>query len=102
IEWTHRHTRLLRAGRPLAETNRLAAMAEAAARHRRALLVAVAVLLLAACVPARKATLDTDLFNLRPRRSRAADVQLELEREFGLVDPPGAVLVEAQRADEPA
>lgn len=102
IEWTHRHTRLLRAGRALAETERLAALAAATARHRRALLIVGGVLLLAACVPARHAALDTDLFNLRPRHSTAADVQAELEREFGLVDPPGAVLIEAPRGDDPS
>lgn len=102
IEWTHRHTRLLRAGRMLAGTDRLAAVAAAAVRHRRAVLVAVAVLALAACVPARDASLDTDLFHLRPSHSTAADVQVELEREFGFVDPPGAVLIEASRSDDAA
>jgi predicted RND superfamily exporter protein len=101
IAWTHRHTRWLRAGHQLAETDRLAALAAAASRHRRTLLVVGVVGLLAACVPARHATLDTDLFNLRPRHSTAADVQAELEREFGLVDPPGAVLIEAARGDDP-
>lgn len=99
IEWTHRHTRLLRSGRTLAGTERLAAVADAAARHRGVAQLATAVLLLAACVPARDAALDTDLFNLRPRHSTAADVQAELEREFGFVDPPGAVLIEASGGD---
>jgi uncharacterized protein len=102
IEWTHRRTRLLRSGRRLAGTERLAAVADASARHRGAALTATVVLLLAACVPARDATLDTDLFNLRPRHSTAADVQAELEREFGLVDPPGAVLIEVSRSDDAA
>ena len=100
IEWTHRHTRLLRSGRTLAGTERLAAVAAAAARHRGAVLLATAALLLAACIPARDAALDTDLFNLRPRHSTAADVQAELEREFGFVDPPGAVLVEASPGED--
>ena len=102
IAWAQRRAGLLRAGHAPASTERLAAIAVATVRHRRATLLAAGALLLIACVPARDARLDTDLFNLRPRHSTAAAVQGELEREFGLVDPPGAILVETARGDDPA
>jgi hypothetical protein len=102
IVWAHRHTRLLRAGRALAPTTRLAALAAAAARHRAATACGAIVVLLGAGAVARGARLDTNLFNLRPARSVAADVQSELEREFGLVDPEGAVMLEVRRADDEA
>ena len=101
IAWASRRTWLLRAGRALPPTDRLAHVADGAARHRRATLTVVALVVLAAAVPARDAYLDTDLFNLRPRQSVAADVLAELERELGLVEPPAAVLVEGPRGDAP-
>lgn len=102
ILWTHRHTGLLRSGYVPPPTGRLAALAAAAARHRAATLAAVALGLIGAGVVARHARLDTNLFNLRPALSTAADVQRELEREFGLVDPEGAVVLAVPRADDAA
>lgn len=100
ILWAHRHTRLLRAGRVPAPTERLAALADLVARHRLVAGGLTAAVLLGSFVLARHATLDTNLFNLRPSRSVAAEVQAELEREFGLVDPEGAVVLSVPRADD--
>lgn len=100
--WVHRRTRLLRAGRQLAPTVRLAGLAAWVARHRAVTACAAVAVLLLACVAARNARLDTNLFNLRPMHSSAALVQVELEREFGLVDPEGAVVIETPRVDDPA
>jgi len=102
ILWAQRRGRLLRAGRTLAPTDRLAAFADLAVRHRVLAAAATALVLLLAYLPARAARLDTNLFDLRPMRSDAALVQAELEREFGLVDPDGVVVIEAPRADDPA
>lgn len=100
ILWAQRRGRLLRAGRPLPRTERLAAVADRALRHRVLATGAIAALLLLACLPATAARLDTNLFDLRPARSRAAAVQAELEGEFGLADPPGVVMIEAPEADD--
>lgn len=102
ILWTHRHTGLLRARGAPAPTVRLAALAAAIARHRVVVGATALAVLLGAAVAARDARLDTNLFNLRPSRSVAAEVQVELEREFGLVDPEGAVVLAVPRAQDAA
>lgn len=102
ISFARRRSRLLRAGRELPPATRLAALASACARRRGTTALATIAVLVAAAVPASHAQLDTNLFNLRPSRSNAADVQAEIEHEFGFVDPPGAVLLEVDRADDSA
>jgi len=102
ILWAHRHTRLLRAGHAPAPTPRLAAIADMVARRRVVAGGVTALVLLAAALLARHARLDTNLFNLRPSHSVAAEVQGELEREFGLVDPEGAVVLSVPRGDDAA
>ncbi|MEW6269882.1 MAG: MMPL family transporter [Thermodesulfobacteriota bacterium] len=85
-----------------APTVRLAATAAFVARHRLACGAVASALLLLALAPARAAQLDTNLFHLRPGESRAAAVQREIEREFGLVDPDGVVVIESPAANDPA
>jgi hypothetical protein len=99
IVQVHRRGWLGNVVRPPARTERLAVIAELVARHRLACGAAAAALLLVALAPAREARLDTNLFHLRPGGSNAARVQLEIEREFGLVDPEGAVVIDAPGGD---
>ncbi|HEY8516740.1 MAG TPA: MMPL family transporter [Candidatus Binatia bacterium] len=98
----HRRGLLSGVVRPPAPTVRLASLVAFLARHRVVFGALAVVLLLAALVRARDARLDTNLFHLRPSESRAAAVQQEIEREFGLVDPDGAVLIESPEVDPQA
>lgn len=75
------------------EAHRLGRLAERlSARRRRGGLV-VGAFLLALFLGIPHVEVETDLFSLRPRDSRAAQVQEELEREFGMTDPHGSVML---------
>src|SRR5581483_10860850 len=84
--------------RALAATHRLAALPRFAEDHRRLVAVGAAALCAIAWLAARGEALDTNLFHLRPARSHAAAVQGEIERTFGVSDPDGVVLAEAEVA----
>lgn len=80
----------------------LAAAAAWIARRRAVSLPVLLVVLVVAGLAARRATIDTDLFHLRPADSEARSVERELQREFGFTDPHGSVLVETDRVGDPA
>ncbi len=96
--WLDRRNGVLSRVRPVGPTPRLGAIAAWSGRRRgAALAVALAASVLAALGAARL-RLDTDLFHLRPSRSRAAAVEEELRHAFGFTNPHGAVVVAARRA----
>ncbi|MDG2308220.1 MAG: MMPL family transporter [Candidatus Binatia bacterium] len=98
--WFERRGRLARVRAPTRATW-LAAVAVWVARHRRVSVPVVGVLFALSAVSARHASIDTDLFHLRPAESRARSVEKEIQREFGFTDPHGSVLVETRNIGDP-
>lgn len=88
------------AARPPTRATWLAAVASGVAARRRVAGPVLLGMLAVAGFAAARASLDTDLFHLRPADSAARRVDREIQREFGFTDPHGSVLIETSRVDD--
>lgn len=99
--WYERRGRLSAVRAPTRATW-LAALAALIERRRRVSLPLLLAIVLLASVSARSASIDTDLFHLRPADSAARAVEAALRKEFGFTDPHGSVLIETSRVQDAA
>lgn len=99
--WYERRGRLAAVRAPTRATW-LAALAARTERRRAVSVPLLLAVVLVAAMSARSASIDTNLFHLRPADSAARSVERTLQEEFGFTDPHGSVLIETTRVEDAA